>query len=422
MQTLEARRHKAQITAFEYESFRKQLMRGEIPASLREPLPSAAAATPAAAKVVPMPAGWSSGPSGVRSWSAGARVDDPSARVVHAPLAHGPGTGKVFLFLFGFRRHHTTDQMMVKRELEHLDDDIHVLRSAGYAVVVDHEASRQDLFDALYGSPEGVVGLAPAGIYWSAHGLEDGSIQTCDGSVVKIEEIETARVVPSLRMLVLAACYVGARARTWRKRLGGHALVVGWGQPVTLERAIEFLQVRADVHTDLDDLIARYMVQDTAIPHEVEAAVVEDAASRGWLGDVPERIRTAAHRLSAMWRVEHNRVELLVPVEGRRNHVVSVFLCDAVEPFSEGEVLLGVEAEVGEISAVVDVATLFSGRGRPGYTRVSLVKGPSDAPRVVVQGFLPAHRASEHDVTSLIFEAAAHGDLLERRIFGGDLR
>jgi hypothetical protein len=421
MQTLEARRHKAQITAFEYESFKKSLLRGDIPRGLLEPV--ATSAEPAKeAKAVPMPAGWSAGPSGVRSWSADARVDDASARVVHAPLAAGPGNGKSFLFLFGLRRDHEIDQRMMKRELEHLDDDIAVLRSAGYTVVVDAQASRKDFFDALYGTAEGAEGLQPAGIYWSAHGLPDGSIQTCDGAVVRIDEVETERVSSSLRMMILAACYVGARARTWRKRLGGRPLVVGWGQPVTMERAVEFLQPRADVHTDLDDLIARYLVQDTAIPCEVEASVVDDAASRGWLGDVPERVRTAAHRLQALWRVEQNRVELLVPLENNRRHVSSVFLCDALEPFSAGEVLLGVEAEVGELSSVVDLPTLFSGRGTPGYTRVALVKGKADAPRIVVQGFLPAHRASDHDVTSLIFEASSHADLLERRIFGGDLR
>ena len=422
MQTLEARRHKAQITAFEYESFKKSLLRGEIPRALIEPVPGTTAPAAQEAKAVPMPAGWSNAPSGVRSWSKDARVDEASARVVHAPLAAGPGTGKVFLFLFGFRRHHEIDQLMMKRELEHLDDDILVLRNAGYTVVVDQQASRQDFFDALYGTAEGATGLLPAGLYWSAHGLEDGSIQTCDGAVVAIDEVQTERVSPALRMLVLAACYVGARARSWRKRLGGHPLVVGWGQPVTLERAIEFLQPRADVHTDLDDLIARYIVQDTPIPREVDSALVDDAASRGWLGDVPERVRGAAHRLSALWRVEANRVELLVPLENERRHVASVFLCDAREPFSAGEVLLGVAAEVGELSAVVDLPTLFSGRGTPGYTRVSLVRGPADSPRIVVQGFLPAHRASEHDVTSLIFEAAAHADMLVRRIFGGDRR
>jgi len=422
LQTLEARRHKAQITAFEYESFRKALLRGEIPSVLLQPLAVESAPVAKEVKAVPMPAGWSDAPTGVRTWSQNSRVDDASARVVHAPLAHGPGTGRSFLFIFGFRRTHDTDQLMMKRELEHLDDDIEVLRRAGYTVVVDQQGSRKDFFDALYGAPEGAEGLQPAGIYWSAHGLDDGSIQTCDGSVVKIDEVETARVVPSLRMMILAACYVGARAKSWRRRLGGRPLVVGWGQPVTLERAVEFLQPRADVHTDLDDLIARYLVSDTAIPAEVEANVGEDATSRGWRGDVPERVRTAAHRLSALWRVEQNRVELLVPLEGDRKHVVSVFLCDAVEPFAAGEVLLGVEAEVGEISAVVDLPTLFAGRGTPGFTRIALVKGEADSPRIVVQGFLPAHRASDQDLTSLIFEAAAHADLLERRIFGGDHR
>jgi hypothetical protein len=421
---LEARRHKAQITAFEYESLRKLLQRGEVPEALR---PAALAEPSAEApketeKAVPMPAGWGSGPSGIRTWTESARVDDPKARIVHAPLAEGVGTGKSFLFLFGYKMHSELDQKMMKRELDHLDDDILVLRNAGYTVVVDPQGSRQDFFDALYGKPEGADGLHPAGIYWSAHGLEDGSIQTCDGAVVKMDEVDTAKVAPSLRMVILAACYVGARARTWRKKLGGHPLVVGWGQPVTLERAVEFLQVRPDVHTDLDDLIARFFVQQSDIPADVEASVVEDASSRGWLGDAPERLRTVAHRLGALWRVETKNVRLQVPLEGGRRHIVSVFLVDAVEPFSTGEVLIGVEAEVGELSGVVDFATLFSGRGTPGFTRVALVRGTTDSPRIVVQGFLPAHRTSEQDLTSLVYEAAAYADVLERRIFGGDAR
>jgi hypothetical protein len=420
---LEARRHKAQITAFEYESARKLLARGEIPGWLRQPAPEPApAAAESPAKSVPMPAGWSEGPSGVRLWSETSRVDDDKPRVVHPPLAAGIGSGKSFLFLFGFRTHSEIDQKMLGRELEHLDDDIAALRNAGYTVVVDPQGSRKDFFDALYGQAEGAEGLAPAGIYWSAHGLEDGSIQTCDGSVVKIDEVQPARVPASLRMVVLAACYVGARARSWRRQLGGRPLVVGWGQPVTIERAVEFLQPRADVPTDLDDLLARFILQEAPIPPEVDAPVVEDAASRGWLGDVPERLRTVAHRLRALWALGPSKVMLKIPLESGRSHVVSVFLVDAMEPFATGDVLLGVEAEVGELSAVVDLATLLAGRGTPGFSRVALVKGPTDSPRIVVQGFLPAHRASEYDLTSLVYEAAAYADVLERRIFGGDAR
>jgi hypothetical protein len=48
---------------------------------------------------------------------------------------------------------------MLAEELAHLDDDVAVLRGAGYTVVVDRQATRQDLREAVAAER----GLAPAG-------------------------------------------------------------------------------------------------------------------------------------------------------------------------------------------------------------------------------------------------------------------
>src|SRR5689334_18250842 len=95
---------------------------------------------------VKMPAAWGQA-TGPKKWSATARGDDPTVRVVHAPLAAGIGTGKAFFFVFGFKRAAPRDQEMLKDELAHIDDDIQTLREHGYTVVVDPQATRDEFVE-----------------------------------------------------------------------------------------------------------------------------------------------------------------------------------------------------------------------------------------------------------------------------------
>src|SRR5215207_5789934 len=90
-------------------------------------------------KVPIVPAGWGdpSKRAAPKRWSATARADDPTVRVVHAPLQAGLGDGKAFFFLFGFKRAAKIDQEMLVRELAAIEDDIQLLRNAGYTVIVD---------------------------------------------------------------------------------------------------------------------------------------------------------------------------------------------------------------------------------------------------------------------------------------------
>ena len=123
-------------------------------------------------KQVKLPSAWG-GPAekntGPKRWSADGRGDDPSVRITHAPLKDGIGTGKAFFFLFGFKRASQRDQAMLKRELEQIDDDVETLRNAGYTVVVDSQATRED-FISRYGEsfrakstvlPHGLLPPAP---------------------------------------------------------------------------------------------------------------------------------------------------------------------------------------------------------------------------------------------------------------------
>jgi len=385
---------------------------------------AAAAATPATAPGASperrRPSGWTEDKSGPKYWSADGRGDDPTVRVVHPPLGPGVGSGKAFLFLFGLKKSREIDRKMIARELAEIDDDIAALREAGFTVVVDPQGSKQDFLQAIYGEGEGVENLVPAGIYWSAHGHEDGSIECCDASTVRPADVETARVSPGLKLVVFGACYTGSWARTWRAALGNHPLVVGWGRPVTIERAVEFLRSDPETDTDLDDLIARYLLQDTPVPPLTDAKAPEAASKHGRKREVRERIERVAGILAAKWREEQDYCELWVPLPDRRHHVVRLFVTHATQEYSEGKALVGAEAEVGELTPVVQVEALLRGTAEPGYARVALVRGRADLPDIVVQGFIPLRHATDLEIASLAYQVASTGDQLERDIFGGD--
>jgi len=373
---------------------------------------------------VKLPKAWASAESrGVKRWSEGTRTDDPDARKVYPPLGEGIGSGKAFFFLFGFKKSSPIDQKMLERELAHIDDDIEVLRNAGYTVVVDTQATRPELIAALSEKGEGADGLGPAGFYWSAHGHEDGSVECCDGDRVNPEDLDGVEVSSALRVAIFGACYVGCRSQTWRRALGGHPLVVGWGRPVTIDRAVDFLEPSPETETDLDDLIRRFLLTDAPLPGETTErySPVAEAAARGRIANLQERIQTVSDMLTARWREQEKFLEILVPLEEGRSHVAKVFVIDSAEPFSEGEPMLGVEADVGELSALVDVNMALAGLGSPSYARVALVESETDMPTIVSQGFLPLARVRDQDLAALVYQVASWADTLEERIFGGDM-
>lgn len=407
------------ISIYEYNLRKKALDAGRLDA-IEVPLAEIGGDAPEPG-LTKKPNAW--GSAAPKRWtSPEGRGDDPSVRVVHPPLTAGIGDGKSFLFLWGLRRTRDIDQQMLARELEGIDDDIEVLRQAGYTVVVDPQATKEDFLEAIRGDAEGVKGLVPAGILWSAHGYEDGAIETCDGGAIRPGDVDTGTVSPGLRLMIFSACYTGSRSSTWRKALGGRPLVVGWGRPVTIDRAVAFLTPDPNTDTDLDDLIARYLLQDTPLPGEESDGYSPLAAAQGRLADLPERADRVSELLQARWRAGERAIEMAVPLPDRRRQMVEAFVVDSGAPFNEGEPLLAVRSDVGELSEVVNPLHLLSHVAAPGYARVALVKGVGDAPNIVVQGFLPLSRVRDRDLAALIYEVAAMADDLERRIFGSDMR
>ncbi|MEZ4252829.1 MAG: hypothetical protein R3B99_31870 [Polyangiales bacterium] len=377
-----------------------------------------------------MPEGWG-GAKPIKAWSEGRRADNPDKRWVLPPLASGIGDGRVFSFLFGLKIHSPNDRMLFAKAREHIDDDVEVLRQAGFTVVVDEEAVREDFLGAIQGNAPDAPGLAPAGVFWLAHGHEDGAVETCDGGKVAPSEVDPASVHPGLKLMVFAACYTGATSRTWRKALGGRPLVVGWGRPVTIDRAVDFLTADEATENDLDDLIRRYLLGDAPVPAEVEVrhSPLAPAAGVGRSADLSSRLDGVVAMLSA--RITPSRdpahcVEMDVPLgqeaQGRKRwHKAKIFVLDGMEAYCEGELLLGVECDVGELSNVVDLPMLLAGIDRNRYARVSLVSSDKEMPRIVTQGFLPLARVRDADIAALVYQVSDYADLLEKRIFGGDM-
>ncbi len=377
-----------------------------------------------------LPQSWGASKA-VKAWSEGRRPDDPNKRMVFAPLASGIGDGRVFSFLFGLKIHSPNDRQLFAKAREHIDDDVEVLRRAGFTVVVDEEAVREDFLGAVCGNAPDVPGLAPAGVFWLAHGHEDGAVETCEGGKIMPSEVDPSTVHPGLKLMIFAACYTGASSRTWRAALGGRPLVVGWGRPVTIDRAVDFLTADEATENDLDDLIRRYLLGNAPVPAEVEVrhSPLAPAAGVGRSADLPTRLEGVLAMLGARQvpaKEPAACVELDVPLgaeaTGRKRwHRAKLFVLDGTEAYCEGELMLGVECDVGELSNVVDVPMLLAGIARNRYARVTLVSGTKEMPRIVTQGFMPLARVRDADIAALVYQVADYADVLEKRIFGGDM-
>ncbi len=79
------------------------------------------------------------------------------------------------------------------------------------------------------------------------------------------------------------------------------------------------------------------------------------------------------------------------------------------------------EADIGEITEVVDPPMLLSGVLGNGFARINLVQSKTDMPRIVSQGFLPLARVRDQDLAALVYQVCQAADTVERRIFGGDM-
>jgi hypothetical protein len=200
--------------------------------------------------------------------------------LVYEPTGSGSGSGKAFFFLFGFSAASDTDLSMRMTDIDHIGDDVAALRAAGFRVVVDLHGDLAGLSAALTNKHPDADGALTAGVFWGGHGSEDGTIGTFDGDHIAPEKLPVGvPKIGTVKLFVMSACNAGAHQGRWQKAIGSQATVIGWGAPITNQRAIQFLTPDESSSKGFDDLLERHLgvkrVQDDAPLVEVRQLSLE---------------------------------------------------------------------------------------------------------------------------------------------------
>ncbi len=348
--------------------------------------------------------------------------------LVYEPTAHGPGTGQVFFVFFGFLATADVDVAMRLTDIEHLGDDVAAMRAAGLRVVVDLHGDLGGLNHALAGTHPEAAGLVTTGVFWGGHGSADGSIHTFDGGLIEPEQIAPHR--GSVKLFVMSACHAGSHTARWQKSLGPQALVIGWGAPITNERAIEFLTPDDSSSKGFDDLLERQLgvrrvaadgplaeVRDLARLHEDRVALLmlpfDELLTR-----VQSRLKCQFDRGrdGAGYFTVRTPPSKSAPTVGRAQSV-------RVGPMGVGDAWIGVSSLVGPYSDALDLARALRVVSDALHVRVALAKmGPQAQEFVLVETLVRRRRLDPVTLSNHVMTIGVFADRLEDMFFGSDQR
>lgn len=354
--------------------------------------------------------------------------------LVYPPIGRGPGAGKAFFFFSGFVTSTDTDMAMRMTDIEHLGDDVAALRAAGFSVVVDLHGELTGLNQALAGTHPDAPGLECAGIFWSGHGDDDGTLQDYQGFRIKPEEIApdaTAR--GSVKLFVQSACYVGGAVASWQKALGQQALIIGWGAPLSNDRAVDFLTPDEESSKDFDDLLRRHLgvsavIQDGPL-HEIrELAQKHEAKTAVLLLDFDDLVEAVNARSKNLIKKEGKAAlfgVLALPSkerpEQRRKQLVRV------QAIGISDVFVSVSSLVGPYSDALDLPRAIRMLDSEPWVKltVSKIVGPSTAEPaefVLLESIYRRRRLDPLTLARSIISVGILADRLEDLFFGSDVR
>ncbi len=351
--------------------------------------------------------------------------------LVYEPIAQGPGNGQVFFVFFGFLSTADIDVAMRMTDIEHIGDDVAALRAAGYRVVVDLHGDLYGLNAALTGSHQEAQGFATAGVFWGGHGNEDGSIHTFDGGHIDPEQIApevSAR--GTVKLFVMSACHAGSHSGRWQKAIGPRAQIIGWGAPITNERAIEFLTPDPNSSKGFDDLIERVLgarpvmgdaplveVRDLARQHEDRVALM----------NIPlDELVTRAHaRLKCTMDKGKDGASYFTVRTPPSKSSPNVSRAQAVRvgPIGVGAAWINISSLVGPYSDALDLARAMRIVGDALHVRVTLAKmGAEGKEFVMVETLFRRRRLDVVTLANNIMTIGIYADRLEDMFFGSDVR
>ncbi|MFT3770286.1 MAG: hypothetical protein QM820_33075 [Minicystis sp.] len=377
-----------------------------------------AASTPAAAGSAPRPTA--------------ATIRDLPRGLVYEPTGNGPGNGKVFFVLFGFISTLDVDVAMRMTDIDHIGDDVAALRAAGYRVIVDLHGDLDTLNKALLGEHPDAGGAPTAGVFWGGHGDDDGTIATHEGGWISPEDV-SAEVAKkgTVKLFVMSACHQGSHTSRWQKAIGPQAQIIGWGAPITNERAIEFLVPDDANAKGFDDLLEKHLgvrritadgplveVKELAQKHEERVATL--------LLPLEELVKEAQKRLkckmekgkaSDAWYLEIRTPPSKDYPKIDRSQVVRISTMGA------GDAWIHVSSLVGPYSDALDLARGLRAVAQALHVRVALVQlAAPDGEFVIVETILRRRRLDPYTFANNVSTVGTYADKLEDMFFGSDKR
>ncbi|APR79246.1 Hypothetical protein A7982_04593 [Minicystis rosea] len=359
-------------------------------------------------------------------------IRDLPRGLIYEPTGSGPGNGKVFFFLFGFISTLDVDVAMRMTDIEHIGDDVAALRAAGYRVIVDLHGDLATLDAALTGKYPDAGGAPTAGVFWGGHGDDDGTIATHDGGWIAPEQI-SADVAQqgTVKLFVMSACHQGSHTSRWQKAIGPQAQIIGWGAPITNQRAIEFLVPDDANAKGFDDLLEKHLgvrrtiadgplveVKELAQKHEDRVATLllplEELAT-----EAQKRLKCTLEKgkASDAWYLEVRTPPSKDYPKLPRSQVVRVSTMGA------GDAWVHISSLVGPYSDALDLARGMRAVGSAIHIRVALVQlAAPDGEFVIVETILRRRRLDPYTFANNVSSVGTFADKLEDMFFGSDKR
>ena len=411
-----------------------QAMPSAQPATSGQPTPSQASPPapihPVPAKPTATPGRLAAIPQGPPPRPMKSQVQGLPRGLVYEPTGSGPGNGKAFFFFFGFVTVTDSDMAMRMTDIEHLGDDVAALRAAGFRVVVDLHGDAEGLNAALAGKHPEAQGAEAVGVFWSSHGDDDGSLQDYEGYRIKPEAIsEEATRKATVKLFVMSACYVGGAQERWQKALGKQAFIIGWGAPISNDRAVDFLTPDDESSKDFDDLLLRHLqvkrvAEDGALAEVKALAEQHEAKTSALLLSFDELVDGVQNRSKNLVKKQGKNAMFLVITPPSKDQPGKL-RTQAVRMYAIGtsDVYIVVSSLIGPYSDALDLPRAIRMLDGMMGLRLTLSKfGADNTEFVLVEAIHRRRRLDPLTLARSIGSVGIMADRIEDMFFGSDER